>query len=117
MVNAVRVFIRGPPKAVDDIVQSLFQDRNEGFCIDVGLIPQPEGDAVPDKEKLAIVVGDRSWIQYPPVRPPVDQSFLPGPLLSVSDSNRVAVQHALSDGGWLESGRHVLPPASHQSPG
>lgn len=67
-VHAVRVFIRGPPKAVDDIVQTLFQDRSGGFCIDVGLIPQPEGDAVPDNQKLAIVVGDRSWIRYPPVR-------------------------------------------------
>jgi len=61
---------------VDDIVQSLFQDRSGGLCIDVGLIPQPEGDAVPDKQKLAIVVGDRSWIRYPPVRTPVEECFL-----------------------------------------
>lgn len=61
------IFICLSPKAVDEVAACLYKERPYCVCIDHGLIPQPKGEAVPDKEKLTIMVGDLSWIRYPPV--------------------------------------------------
>lgn len=100
-MGSAHVFVRGPPKAVDDVARSLFQDRNGCLCIDVGLIPQPEGDAVPDKQKLAIIVGDRTWIRYPPVQAStwVAVSFY-YPSFPQIPTALLYSTHCLTGGGW-----------------
>jgi len=92
-VGSAVIFIHGSPKAVDEAAACLYKERLDCVCIDAGLIPQPKGEAVPDKEKLTVIVGDLSWIRYPPVRS--DPCHLYHCVFLFPDPTGAALRHAL----------------------